>query len=128
MSTHYQHFNFHTNKDVKIIQLVDVRLFDTLVVNELQDELLELIEKHRPKKLLVNFDGVSHCSTAVINGLLRAKKRLMPLGGQLKLCKMHPTIREAYQLLNLDGTVFHIHDTEAEAVAAFGYMPRGAER
>lgn len=120
----YRHFNVRTVKDVLVAHLIDLRLFDTLIVNELQDELLALIDKEQPKKVLVNFDGVSHCSTAVINGLLRAKKRLMTSGGQIKLCQMHPTIREAYRLLNLDGTVFHIHDTEAEALTAFGYVKK----
>ena len=120
----YPHFDVHPQKDVLVIQLVDPRLFDAMVVNELQEDLLAIIEKEKPRKVLVSFAGVSHCSTAVINGLLRAKKRLMANGGQIKLCQMHPIIREAYRLLNLDGTVFHIHDTEAEALTAFGYLSK----
>jgi anti-anti-sigma regulatory factor len=65
---------------------------------------------------------VAHCSTSVINGLLRAKKKLLAGGGRIKLCQLHPLIREAYRLLNLDGTVFHIHDSEAEALTAFSYL------
>lgn len=117
----YRHFDVRQEDQVLIVHLVDPRLFDSLVVNALEDELLEMIDQEKPKKLLVSFDGVTHCSTTVINGLLRAKKRLLTLGGQVKLSNMQPLIREAYRLLNLDGTVFHIHDTEAEAVAAFGY-------
>jgi anti-anti-sigma factor len=120
----YGHFDVHHQKDVLVIQLVDPRLFDAMVVNELQEDLLAVIDKEKPRKVLISFEGVSHCSTAVINGLLRAKKRLMASGGQIKLCQMHPTIREAYKLLNLDGTVFHIHDTEAEALTAFGYLAK----
>jgi anti-anti-sigma factor len=120
--TAYRHFQWSQIKDVLVVQLVDELLFDPLFVNELQDELLALLEKHRPTKLLVNFKQVSQCSTSVINALLSAKKRLRLAGGDVKLCSMHPVIREAYQLLNLDGTVFHIHDTEGEAMAAFGYM------
>lgn len=118
----YRHFEVEIIDDVTVVRLVDPRLSDTMSVNELQDELLLLLDRDATKKLLVNFQKVTHCSTSVINGLLRAKKKLMTRSGQVKLCNMHRLIREAFQLLNLDGTVFHIHDTEAESLAAFGYV------
>ena len=121
MST-YRHFQVENIDDVTVLRLADPRLSDTMSVNELQDELLLLLDRDATKKLLVNFQKVTHCSTSVINGLLRAKKKLMTRGGQIKLCNMSRMIRESYQLLNLDGTVFHIHDTEAESLAAFGYL------
>ena len=67
---------------------------------------MELLDQRRPARVLVDFDAVTHCSTAVINGLLRAKRRLLSYGGQLGLCHMRSTVREAYRVLNLDGTVF----------------------
>jgi anti-anti-sigma regulatory factor len=118
----YRHFDSETVNDVVVARLVDRRLADTMAINELQDELLLLLDREPTKKLLVNFRGVMQCSTSVINALLRAKKKLLTQGGQIKLCELHPVIREAYQLLNLDGTVFHIHDTEAEALAGFSYV------
>lgn len=121
MST-YRHFEVETIGDVTVIRLVDPRLADTMSVNELQDEVLHLLDREATKKLLVNFQKVTHCSTSVINGLLRAKKKLMTSGGQIKLCNMNSVIRESYQLLNLDGTVFHIHDSEPESLAAFSYV------
>ena len=81
--------------------------------------MLAVIQQEQPKKLLINFDGVTHCSTAVINGLLRAKKRVVSEGGQIKLCGMVKPVREAYKMLNLDGTVFEIHDDRGGAIGAF---------
>jgi anti-anti-sigma regulatory factor len=122
--TTYRHFDWEKIGDVLVVRLVDRRLADTMAVNELQDELLLLLVREPTKKLLVTFRNVAQCSTSVINGLLRAKKRMLTSGGggQVKLCELHPLIREAYKLLNLDGTVFHIHDTEAEALAGFSYI------
>ncbi len=37
----------------------------------------------------------------------------------MKLCSMNDMIREAYRMLNLDGTVFMIYDTLDEALDAF---------
>ena len=40
-------------------------------------------------------------------------------GGELKLCGMSEPVRDAFGMLNLDGTVFEIHDRETDALAAF---------
>jgi anti-anti-sigma regulatory factor len=82
-------------------------------------ELLLLAETERPSKAIVDFCRVVHCSTAVMNGLLRAKRRIIASGGELKLCGMTAGIGDAYKILNLDGTVFQIYDTLADAMLAF---------
>ena len=67
---------------------------------------------------MINFGAVTHCPSEVITGLLRARKRLTPLEGDMKICGMKDQIREVFKMMNLDGTVFHIYGTAAEAVAA----------
>ena len=89
------------------------------IVTAWQEELLKLMELERPEKAIIDFSHVEHCSTSVINGLLRAKKRISSHGGQLKLCGMSEPIRDAYRMLNLDGTVFMIYDNIDDTVAAF---------
>lgn len=111
-------FKVYDEQGITVLHLVDPQLFDTLMVNELEDELLEFIDANQPKKVLVDFEGVTHCSTAVINGLIRAKKRLMGYQAQLGLCGMAEQIRKAYKLLNLDGTVFHIYEDRKHGLAA----------
>ena len=114
-----KHFRMERQEGVTVLQLLDLRLLDTLVVSEFQEELIRHLNEQKPKRVVVDFAAVSHCSTAVINGLLRAKKRLMEWGGDLRLCHMQPAVREAYQLLNLDGTVFHIYETQDDAFDSF---------
>lgn len=114
-----QHFKLEVAGDVYVIHLNDPKLFEIVTVSELQDQLLKLVDEQSPNKVVVDFTDVAHCSTAVVNGLLRVKKRVVKAGGQLKLSGMSETIREAYRLLNLDGTVFHIYPTRDDAVAAF---------
>ncbi len=116
----YTRFRVVDRGDVLIVRLLDPTLFDTLAISELEEELLQLLGERSPRKVLVSFAGVIHCSTAVINGLLRAKKKLVPAGGQLKLCAMTDTVREAYRILNLEGTVFEIYDSEQEALESLG--------
>lgn len=114
-----KHFQVEQVGDVTVLRLVDPKLFETLLVNEVQDELLGFLDEQRPDKLLVDFVHVTSCSTTIINGLLRAKMRLVARHGCLKLCGMQRGVREAFSTLNLDGTVFEIHATAADAVRAF---------
>jgi len=48
-----------------------------------------------------------------------AKKRLASEGAQLKLCGMNESVRQAFQMLKLDGTIFDIRTSRASAVNAF---------
>jgi|CXWL01.1.fsa_nt_gi anti-anti-sigma regulatory factor len=119
MWSEYEHLRVRREDEVLVVELIDPKLFDTITVTQLQDELLRLVDAERPRKAIVDFGRVVHCSTAVINGLLRAKRRIIANGGELKLCGMTVGIRDAYKMLNLDGTVFQIHDTLADAALAF---------
>lgn len=112
-------FDVAMSGDVTILRLKDPHLSELLEITELHDEMLDYIEQQNPRNLLVDFATVTHCSTAVINALLRAKKRLLGCGGRFMLCSMHEKVRDAYRVLNLDGTVFEIHDSLPEALDAF---------
>ncbi|MBP86067.1 MAG: hypothetical protein CMJ64_05015 [Planctomycetaceae bacterium] len=112
----YEHFQVKRDEDVLIVELADPMLFDIALVMAWQTELLNL---DRPKQAIIDFSQVEHCSTSVINGLLRAKKRITKNGGQMKQCGMTEPIRKVYRMLNLDGTVFLIYDTISDALAAF---------
>ena len=119
MSESYEHFAVNRAAGILSVELSDPKLFDTAVITEWQNEILRLVDTERPAKMVVDFSKVVHCSTAVINGLLLARKRIVKAGGQLKLCGMVDSIRDSYRLLNLDGTVFLIYETIDEAIANF---------
>ena len=66
---------------------------------------------------------MTRCSTAVINAMLLVKKKLLSADGEVKLCNVSDGIRHVYQMLNLDGTVFEIHDSLPQALQAFDTDP-----
>jgi anti-anti-sigma regulatory factor len=101
----FQHFAVQQVDDVAVVQVLEPKLSDSLTVSEFQDELLAMIDTDLPKKLVVSFKGVQQCSTAIINGLLRAKDHLTTAEGKLRLCGMSAIMRKAYSTLNLDGRV-----------------------
>jgi len=105
------------------LRLVDPVRFDVADYAELRDEVGRFVEQYRPPELLVDFSRVPFCSTAIMDALLTARKRMETYGGQLRLCGMNHMVRESFQRLNLD-TVFEIHTTAAAVAGSFGAEPQ----
>jgi anti-anti-sigma regulatory factor len=105
--------------DVTVVRLNDPKLYEMILITELHDELLQYIEHHQPKKLLVDFAMVTQCSSAVINSMLMARKRLHSRGAVMMLCSMHKQVRDAFRVLRLDGTLFEIYESLPEGLEAF---------
>ena len=117
IALHY--FDVEQSGDVTELSLADPALFDVPRYEELRNELVSFVEQRRPEKLIVDFSAVGYCSTAVIAAVLMAKKRLDSEGGQMKLCGMSDAVRETFQMLKLEGSIFDIHATNADAADAF---------
>ena len=115
----FKHFEIRVRDDVIEHCLADTSLYDVPQYAELQHELMDYVELHKPAGLIVNFDRISYASTALINGVLKAQNRLESLGGKLKLVGLRGSVPDAFHMLGLDVKVFSIYDREADAIAAF---------
>lgn len=112
-------FEVEVDGDVTIVRLNDPKLQEMMLITELHDEFLAFLEQQQPRRLLVDFAQVTQCSSAVINSMLLARKRLAAHGGVMRLCTMHKQVREAFRVLRLDGTLFEIYDTLPQALRTF---------
>ena len=117
--TREKRFAVDVDGDVTVVRLNDPKLQEMILITELHDEFLAFLEQHQPHKLVVDFAQVTQCSSAVINSMLLARKRLAAHGGRVRLCTMHKQVREAFRVLRLDGTLFEIFDTLPKALHAF---------
>lgn len=115
----FTHFQIRDHGDVSELYLAETSLFDVPQYTELQQDLMDYVELHKPTRLIVNFDRISYASTALINGVLKAQNRLESLGGKLKLIGLSESVREAFRMLKLDEKVVSIYDREEDAMAAF---------
>ncbi len=115
----HKRFDVEMEGGITIVRLNDPKLHEMILITELHDELLQYIEHHHPNKLLVDFALVTFCSSAVINCMLLARKRLMNHHGVVRLCSMHKQVREAFTILRLDGTLFEIYESLTDGLAAF---------
>ena len=115
----YKRFNVQQQEDVTVVQLAEANPTEQLVANEFRDELIQLVETEKPRKLLVNFGSAERYPTAAISGLLGVKTRLAAKG-QLKFCATpYSDLYRACRFLKLEGNVFDIYNSSSEAMASF---------
>ena len=93
--------------------------FETADYPQLQHDLLEFVERQRPRKLLLDLGNVVYCATALINILLAAQNRVQANAGTMKLCGLREVFLETLQCLKLVGTKFSVSADKDPAHIAF---------
>ena len=71
------------------------------------------------RKLLLNLDAVTYMDSAALGELLSSRTTMGEIGGQVRLCCLQPRVRTLLEITGLLETL-EVHETEAEALAAFG--------
>jgi anti-sigma B factor antagonist len=104
--------------DVTVVRFVDRKILDEGNIQEIGQELFDLVEKEKRKKLLLNFGTVDFLSSAALGKLITLDKKSKTAGAKLKLSNIRPEIYEVFLLTHLY-KLFDIKDDEAEALAAF---------
>jgi anti-anti-sigma factor len=115
----FEHFQIHEHSGLTELHLADTTYYDLEQYSQLHQELMEFVERDKPHQLVVNFDRIRYSSTALINGILKTQERVAEAGGKVRLYGMCDSVRDAFKMLGLDGTLFTIYDSEADARAAF---------
>ena len=103
---------------VLIVRFVDTELSDEIRIREIGAELVELASQPGVKQLLLNFDGVSFMSSAMLGQLAILTKRCISHNVSLKMCTVAETMREVLRIVRLD-TLAEILADEKEALKVF---------
>jgi sigma-B regulation protein RsbU (phosphoserine phosphatase) len=119
--THEAYGCFEVDKqaDVTLVRLLDEEILSAEKCSEVTAELTEFVAQQEPPRLVLSFHDVRRFSSEGINMCLRIKGALDAKQAELRLCDMHPLIREAFKALNLDGPVFTIRDDVKDALSSF---------
>lgn len=115
----YKHFTVDQQGDVTELLLANTDYFDVVQYTEFHEDLMRFVEREKPKNLLVRFDDVRYCSTAIISALLKARDRQISEGHKIKISGANDGVRNGFRMLKLDGTVFDICDDEQTALETF---------
>ncbi len=83
---------------------------------ELRTEILDLLNKHQPKKLVLNLADVRYMDSSAIAVLVEALQKLRKVGGKVCLTNLQPRVTGLLEIARL-GSLFTIAKDEAEALA-----------
>jgi anti-anti-sigma regulatory factor len=117
MKKHFRYFSVEQRGDVTLITMTWRDFLNQLANVEMKVELMKFCQDEKPGRAVVDFDNVERFSTELIGTMLSVKK-LLGEDGAIRLCGMDDLQRDVFRLLQLDGTVFQIHDTVDDALAS----------
>src|SRR6185437_1836817 len=100
--------------EVTVVELLDSRM----AVMELLELLENAVADGAVNRLVLNFGGIQQVSSAALGKLLKLRGRADAARGRLRLCHLHPDLRQVFRITRLDA-LFDLHDAEAEALEAF---------
>ena len=100
------------------VRFLDRNILEEASIQQIGDEVSALIEASANPKLLIDFQGVEHLSSAALGTLITINNRIRQKGGQLRLCCIDAQILEVFVITKLN-KLFQIYDDVAGAVASF---------
>jgi anti-sigma B factor antagonist len=103
---------------VTVALVLDRRLQDQGVIQELAAELESLLSDNAPKNVLLNLSRVEFISSAALNRLITYNNRIKKAGGQLKVSNLKPQIEEVFAITRLNKH-FDIRSDESAALGSY---------
>ncbi|MFO0857826.1 MAG: STAS domain-containing protein [Phycisphaerales bacterium] len=105
-------------ENVTQVEFLDRNILDEANIQLIGQEITALVDGENNPKLLINFQGVEHLSSAALGALIGINKRVSQKTGQLRLSNIDPQIYEVFTITRLN-TLFKIHGTTDEAMKSF---------
>jgi anti-anti-sigma factor len=98
----------HEDGEMTVVQFTGQRLLlDEMTSQAVGEELLALVERRRPRLLLLDFENVAFLSSTTLGVLLVLRKALHAGGGRLVLCHLTPQVSGVFEVTRLD-TLFEV--------------------
>jgi anti-sigma B factor antagonist len=91
---------------------------DAHSATNLRERLLTVVAR-QGRDLVLHMGGVEFLDSAGINALVSVRRRVLLLGGSIRLAALQPGPERVIRICGLD-RVFSIHDTVAEAISGPG--------
>ena len=82
---------------------------------ELRTELIDLLAKHAPQRLVLNLSQVPYMDSSAIAVLVELLQKLRRTGGKVYLTSLQPRVKGLVEIARL-GSIFGIVADEAEAL------------
>lgn len=113
-----RYYRVEKQGDSVVAQIVEPNLQGNALAECLKLELLQIVAEQSPKLVVIDFQNVKLVSSLAVASLLTVNQRLAGMGVYLKMCSMNESLRHLFRTLRLDGSLFKIYPTLAEALSA----------
>lgn len=114
-----KYFTVHRVEGIPEIVLGKADFVSRPIIVLAQEEMIRYIDQHKPPRLIINFQNLTHISSELITSLIRIQDHVKGHGGQMKLTHMNDTVYAPFKITNLAGRLFLIYETTPQAVDAF---------
>ncbi len=114
----------HPIKDVTIVNIEEMRILDSLEVEQIGSELFSLVDDKNRKKLIVDFTKVRILSSSALGMLLTLRKKAETIKGTLVLCGLRDDLKKVFKISGLD-KLFTFAENEEAALSKFGITSAG---
>ncbi|MCC7146815.1 MAG: STAS domain-containing protein [Phycisphaeraceae bacterium] len=104
--------------EITCIGFLDRNILEESIIQHIGDEIAQIIEQSNNPKVLINFKGVDHLSSAALGALINISNRIRKKGGQLRLSNIDAQIYEVFAITKLN-KLFQIHENQEQALASF---------
>lgn len=111
------HLSVSVEGDITVVQLTDRKILDEVSIARIGESLTELVAQSSPPRLVLDFVNVGHMSSSALGMLITLQKRIREGQGQLRLCRIQPTIYEVFVITRLN-EIFTIHESVQDALAS----------
>ena len=82
---------------------------------QLRGDLLDLINRHAPARLVLNLAEVPYMDSSAVAVLVESLQKIRKTGGRVYLTSLQPRVKGLLEIARL-GTIFVIVNDEAEAL------------
>jgi anti-sigma B factor antagonist len=100
------------------IRFLDRNILEEASIQQIGDEIGGIVDGSPNPKLLIDFTGVEHLSSAALGTLITINNKVRQKGGQLRLSNIDPQIYEVFVITKLN-KLFQIYDDAEQAVGSF---------
>ena len=115
----YKYLDLASRDGVSIVRFKQAKIIDQVISDNIAKELSQAeLDSAGNRKLLLNFQGVTFLTSAMLGKLLQLGKLCKNDKIQLKLCSICPPLMDVFKISQLH-EVFSIEPDEAAGVAAF---------
>jgi anti-sigma B factor antagonist len=113
----FEMFDIADIGDVTVVRL-RARELDETKIQKLTKELGVLVDEPQRQRFVVDLGAVSFLTSTGIGAMIALQKKLKAGDGVLKLCSLHPDIRNLFTITQVD-RLFDIQENADAAVQSF---------